>query len=121
MAKKTPECNHGDLEAKIKDLERQLETRELEQTESNEALEDANTQLEIMRETANKYQAQVTRILKLTEGRTGVEGYGEKEEKGSEIACFSGENRQELRGWKVQLALKIAGKPRSFHTEQQKL
>jgi hypothetical protein len=86
-----------------------------------EALEDANAQLEIMRETAKEYRAQVTRILKLSEGRTGGERYGERGEKGSKIVRFSGENRPELRGWKVQLALNIAGKPRSFDTEEKKL
>jgi hypothetical protein len=32
-----------------------------------------------------------------------------------------GEDRKELRGWKVQLALKIASKPRMFNPEQKKL
>jgi hypothetical protein len=75
-----------------------------------------------MRKSAEEYREQVTQILRLTEGRTGSGGHHEgKEEKGSKIACFSGEDRKELRGWKVQLALKIAGKPRTFETEQKKL
>jgi hypothetical protein len=32
-----------------------------------------------------------------------------------------GENRQELRGWKVQLALRIAGKPKTYDTKQKNL
>jgi hypothetical protein len=32
-----------------------------------------------------------------------------------------GEDRKELRGWKVQLALKMARKPRTFDSEQKKL
>jgi hypothetical protein len=82
-------------------------------------LEDAQAQLEVMRKSAEEYREQVTRILRLTEGRTGSGGQHEdKEEIGSEIARFSGENRKELRGWKFQLALKIAGKPRTFDIEQ---
>jgi hypothetical protein len=34
---------------------------------------------------------------------------------------LSGEDRKELRGWKVQLALAMGGKPRTFNTEQKKL
>src|SRR6202022_1065679 len=45
----------------------------------------------------------------------------EHEEKGNEINRFGGTNRKELRGWKVQLALKIAGKPITYNTEQKKL
>jgi hypothetical protein len=81
----------------------------------------ALTQLEIMRASANEYREQVTRIFKITEGRTGGGGdQAEREQKGSEIARFWGEARKELREWKVQLPLKIAGKPRTFDTEQKK-
>jgi hypothetical protein len=96
-----------------------LRARAPEQTELVGDLEDAQAQLEVMRKSAEEYWEQVTRILRLTEGRAGGGGnHEDKEEKGSEIARFSGEDRKELRGWKVQLALKIVGKPRSFDTEQ---
>jgi hypothetical protein len=85
-------------------------------------LEDAQVQLEVMRKTAEEYREQVTRILRLTEGRTGGGGHnGDKEEQGSEIARFLEVDRKELRGCKVQLDLKIAGKPKTFDTEQKKL
>jgi hypothetical protein len=85
-------------------------------------LEDTQAQLESMRLKAKEYREQVTRILRLTNGRTGGEGQQtEREERGEKIARFSGEDRKELRGWKVQLALHIAGKPRAFDTEQKKL
>jgi hypothetical protein len=74
-----------------------------------------------MRILSNEYWEQVTRILKLTDGRTGGEGHRKREENGSEIARFSGEDRKELRGWKVHLPLKITGKPRIFDTKQKKL
>jgi hypothetical protein len=119
---KTPECDHRELEEKIRNLEGQLRTGIPEQTELARDLEDTQAQLEVMRKSAEEYREQVTRILKLTEGRTGGGGnHEEKEEKGSEIAHFLEEDRKELRGWKVQLALKIAGKPRTFNTEQKKL
>jgi hypothetical protein len=118
MEEKTPECDHRELEENIRGLERQLETRAPEQAELARDLEDVQAQLEVMRKSAEEYREQVTRILRLTEGRTGGGGHHEdKEEKGSEIARFSGEDRKELRGWKVQLALKIAGKPKMFDTE----
>ena len=43
------------------------------------------------------------------EGRSerGNEDVEEKEDQGNKIARFSGEVRAELRGWKVQLALKL--------------
>jgi hypothetical protein len=85
-------------------------------------LEDAQAQLEIMRQLANEYWEQVIRILWLTEGRRGGEGHHEKrEEKGNEIACFSGKDRKELRGWKVHLALKMTGNSRTFDTEHKQL
>jgi ribosomal protein S15P/S13E len=116
---RTPECGHGDLEEKIRDLERQLAARAPEQADWAEDREDAQAQLVIMRESANKYRVQVTRILRLTEGMAGSSGHPEeREDKGSKIAHFSGEDRKELSGWKVQLALKIAGKPMMFDTEQ---
>jgi hypothetical protein len=66
-------------------------------------LEDAQAQLEIMRQLANEYWEQITRILRLTEGRTGSEEHQEEtEEKGNEIARISGEDRKELRRRKVQ-------------------
>jgi hypothetical protein len=122
LEEKAPECNHEGMEEKIRDLEQQLERRAPDQAEMARDLEDAQAQLEVMRKSAEEYREQVTRILRLTEGRTGGGGqHEEREEKGSEIARFSGENRQELRGWKVQLALKIAGKPKTYDTEQKKL
>jgi len=37
------------------------------------------------------------------------------------MARFSGEDRKERQRWKMQLALKIAGKPKAFNMEQKKL
>jgi hypothetical protein len=75
-----------------------------------------------MRLKAEEYRAQVSRILRLTEGRKGGEGqHTEREERGKKIARFSGADRSERREWKVQLALHIAGRPRAFDTEQKKL
>ena len=66
-----------------------------------------------------EYRQQVSKILRLTEGRSGRDSKeDEKENKGNEIARFSGEDRAELRGWKVQLALKMAGKAKIYNTEQ---
>jgi chromosome segregation ATPase len=119
MEEKTPECDHRELEEKIRDLERQLGARAPEQAELERDLEDAQAQLEVMREIAEEYREQVTQIHKLMEGRIGGGGnHEDKEEQGSKIARFSGEDRKDLRGWKVQLALKIAGKPRTFDTKQ---
>jgi type IV secretory pathway VirB10-like protein len=123
MEGRTPECGHGDLEEKIRNLERQLGARAPAQADLAGDLEDTQTQLKVMRQSANEYRAQVTRNLKLTEGRTGGGGGHpeEREEKGSETDHFSGKDRKELRGWKVQLALNIARKPRTLDTEQKKL
>jgi septal ring factor EnvC (AmiA/AmiB activator) len=89
MDEKTPECDHRELEEKIRDLERQLGARAPEETELAGDLEDAQAQLEVMRKSAEEYREQVTRILRLTEGRTGGGGnHEDKEEKGSEIARF---------------------------------
>jgi hypothetical protein len=122
VEEKTPECDHSGLEEKIRDLEGQLTARVPEQTELAGDLEDAQAQLEVMRTSAEEYRDEVNRILKLTEGRTGGGGnHDDKEEKGCEIPRFLGEDWKELRGWKVQLALKIAGRPRTFDNEQKKL
>jgi hypothetical protein len=52
-----------------------------------------------MRQSANEYREQVSRILRLSDRRTGGEGHhGEREENGSEIAHFLEEDRKELRG-----------------------
>jgi prephenate dehydratase len=92
MEEKIPECSHGDLEEKVSDLERQLGARVPKQTVLAGDMEDAQTQLEIMRKSAEEYREQVTRFLRLAEGRTGCSGNQEdKEKKGSEIVCFSGE------------------------------
>jgi hypothetical protein len=115
---KTPECSHGDLEEKTSNLERQLGERIPDQAELAGELEDAQAQWEIMRASVNEYWTQETRILKLTEGRIGGgRDRAEWEKKGSEIARFSGKDRKELRECMVELALKIAGKPRTFDTE----
>jgi hypothetical protein len=119
MEERTLECNHGDLEKHVRDLERQFGTRAPEQADLAEELEDTQAKLDIMWEFANEYQAKVTQILRLTEGKTG--GGGQPEEIGSEIAHSSEVDRKELRGWQVQLALKIAWKPRTFNTKQKKL
>jgi hypothetical protein len=99
IEQKTPECDHREMERKIGDLERQLAERAPDQVMMARDLEDAQAQLEIMRKSAEEYREQVTRILRITEGRTGCGGqHEEREENGSEIARISGENRQELRG-----------------------
>jgi hypothetical protein len=119
---RTPECCHGDLEEKVSDLERQLGTRAPEPADLAGDLEAAQAQLGIMRQLANEYREQVTRLSRLTEGRTGSEGHQkEREEIGNEIAHFPGENQKELWGWKVQLALTMARNPRTFKTENEKL
>jgi chromosome segregation ATPase len=117
--KATPECDHGKLEEEIRSLRKQLEERNPDQVEMKQDLEDAKAQVEIFRALAEENRQQVTQVLKLMEGRTGERE--ERDEKVNEIASFSGEDRKELRGWKVQLALKIAGKPKVFNTEQKKL
>lgn len=84
-------------------------------------LEDAQRQMEIFQMRAEENREQITQILKLTEGRTsGTEG-DEMNEKVNEIASILDEDRKELQGWKVQLALKIAGRPKAFYTKQKKL
>jgi uncharacterized coiled-coil DUF342 family protein len=119
---RTQGCDHKELEEKIRDLERPLRDRAPEQTKLAQDLEDTQAQLEVMRKSAEEYREQVTQILRLTAGRIGGgEHHEDKEKKGSEIAHFSGEHRKELKGWKVQLALRIAGKPRTFNTKQKKL
>ena len=118
----TPECSHGDLVEEVRNLKQQLEDRTPDQSELRQDLEDAQAQMESFRKMADENRESVIRILKLTEGSTGETGQREeREEKVNDIASFSGENRRELRGWKVQLALKIAGKPKAFNTEQKKL
>jgi septal ring factor EnvC (AmiA/AmiB activator) len=95
IGEKTTECDHRELEDKIKDLERQLGVRAPEQTELAGDLEDAQAQLEIMRKSAEEYREQVTRILRLMEGRTGGGGnHKDKDKEGSEIARCSGEDRK---------------------------
>ena len=119
MEEAIPECSHGDLAEEVRNLKQQLEERAPEQSELRQDLEDAQAQMENFRKLADENREQVIRILKLTEGRTGERE--DREEKVNEIASLSGENRKELRGWKVQLVLKMAGKPRAFNTEQKKL
>jgi chromosome segregation ATPase len=122
MEERTPECNYGNLEKQVRNLERQLEDRAPEQTELAGHLVDAQVQLEIMRQILNEYREQVNRILRLTERSSGGGGHQEeKEENSGNIVHFTGEDRKELRGWQVQLALRIAGKPKTFNTEQKKL
>jgi hypothetical protein len=58
----------------------------------------------------------------LIQGRPdGGEHQQQSEEKGNEMALSSGEDRKELKVWKVQLALKIAAKPRTVDTEQKQI
>jgi multidrug efflux pump subunit AcrB len=96
---RTLKCSQGNLEEKVRDLERQLGTRAPEQADLTGDLEDTKPQLEIMRQSANEYGEQVTRILQLVEQRTGGEEYQqEREENGNEKPCFLGEDRKELRG-----------------------
>jgi hypothetical protein len=60
MEGSTPQCNHGDPEAKVRDLERELGTRAPEQADLAGDLEYAQAQLENMRQLANEYREQVT-------------------------------------------------------------
>jgi predicted nuclease with TOPRIM domain len=64
---RTPVCSHGNLEEKVRTLERQLEERD--QTELAGELEDAQAQLIVMSNKAEEYWEQVTRILRLTDGK----------------------------------------------------
>jgi chromosome segregation ATPase len=122
MDGRTLECSHGDLKEKVRDLEKQLGARAPEQADWAGDLEDAQAQLEKLRQSANEYREQVTQIPRQMEGRTGDQGHQKKkEEKCNKINRFSGEDRIEHRGWKVQFAQKMAGKPRTFATEQKKL
>jgi hypothetical protein len=68
-------------------------------------LENAQAQMELFKRMAEENRVQVIQVLKLTEGRKSEGEEKELEEKGNEIAQFSGTDRKELRGWKVQLAL----------------
>jgi hypothetical protein len=64
---RAPECSHWNSEEKVRDLERQLSTRAPEQMDLAGELEDSEALLEIMRQSANEYREQITRILRLTE------------------------------------------------------
>ena len=56
----------------------------------------------------------------MTEGRTGRgnEEIEEKEDKGNDIDKFLGTDTSKLWGWKVQLALKLARKAKTYNTKQ---
>ncbi|KAF8246980.1 hypothetical protein K440DRAFT_644300 [Wilcoxina mikolae CBS 423.85] len=97
-----PKYSHGDLVEKVWSLELQLEGRNSDQTELRQDLEDALVQVEIFKKLADENRERVTRILRLMEESTGEREENEQHEKGNEIACFSGENRKEFQGWKVQ-------------------
>ena len=58
--------------------------------------------------------------MKLIEGKrgSGDDDIEEKEDMGSNIAKFSGADRSELRRWKVQLALRLVRKARTYITKQ---
>jgi flagellar biosynthesis chaperone FliJ len=116
-----PEYNYGDLVGQIQHLKKQLEESAPGQAELQQDLEDVPRQMEIFWKIAEENQKQVTHILQLTERRTGGTGDSEKDEKVNDICSFSGEDRKELQGWKVQLALKIVGRPRVFDTKQKQL
>jgi chromosome segregation ATPase len=60
MDGRTPECSYGDLEEKVRDLERQWSARAPEQADLTGDLEDAQAQLKIIRQSANEYWEQVT-------------------------------------------------------------
>jgi chromosome segregation ATPase len=97
MEWRTPQCNHGDLEEIVTNLESQLTASAPEQAYLAGELEDTQAQLEIMRQSANEYQEQVNRILRITEGSTDRGGHQEeREERGNMIPRFSGEDRKEL-------------------------
>jgi hypothetical protein len=57
---RTLECSYGNLQEKIRDLERQLGARAPEQADLAGDLEDAQAQLNIKSQSTNKYRKQVT-------------------------------------------------------------
>jgi uncharacterized protein YbaP (TraB family) len=67
LEEQTPECDHRELEEKIRGLEQQLAERVPDQVEMARDLEHAQAQLEVMRKSAEEYREQVTRILRLME------------------------------------------------------
>jgi hypothetical protein len=115
------ECSHGDPLDKLKSLKQQMKAKVPEHTDTAKDLEDIKAQLELMGQSANEFWEQMTGIFKLIEGKTCYEGTREEREhvrNGSEIARFSGEDKNVHRGWKALLALKITGKPKMFNIEQ---
>jgi len=117
-------CSHGDLVEEVRNLEGKIVAQASGQMETDTAqeLENAQAQLENFSNLAEEYRGQVTQILKLTEGsQTAAPEEREHDKRGNQIARFSAEDTKVLRGWKMQLALNIAGKPKAFNTEQQKL
>ena len=60
LEQKTPECDHEEMEGRIRGLEQQLAERAPNQVEMARDLEDAQAQLEVMRRSAEEYREQVT-------------------------------------------------------------
>ena len=79
-------------------MEQRLTSRNADQAELLQDLEDANIQLVAERKLVIEYQEQVTRILRLMERRSGGgnEEVEEKEDKGNHIARFSEADRSKL-------------------------
>ena len=101
-------------------MEKRLTDSAPEQAELQQDLEDANAQLVEERRMKEEYREQVSQVLKLVEHTREIredDEVDEQEDKGSHIAKFSGVDRFELRGWKVQLTLRFAGKARTYNTE----
>jgi chromosome segregation ATPase len=92
---RVPVCTHGDLQAKITDLEQRLENRAPEGTENlRRELEETEEQLRICGEERNEYRDQVKRVLALA--GNGGNGVGNRGYKGSAILRFSGTDRRAL-------------------------
>jgi hypothetical protein len=70
VEERTPDYDHREWDEKVQNLEEQLGARAPEQTHLARDQEDVQAQLVIMMQSANKYQEQVTQILRLTEGMT---------------------------------------------------
>jgi hypothetical protein len=122
LEKRKSVCGQGDLQERIRELEKQS-ARELppDMEELKHELEDAQEQLSIIVEDKKMYQMQVDRVLVLagSGGHGATSGCSRKN--GGENLRFSGTERMVLRGWEVHLPLKIANDPGRSFDEQLKM
>lgn len=93
-----PECDHREMEENIRNLEQLLGARSPNQKELWQELEDIYAQMELFKTIVEENYEQVVQVLKLTEGRREENEEKELQEKGNEIAWFSGADRKELGG-----------------------